>query len=264
MASTYPSPASFNTPIVGNVGTFSVAIVPQNLARDALYMFNPGPATIWLCPGVGTDQLPLAASVGGVGSIPVPPGNTFFAEGFTGSINAIADSGTGNVLTVWECYQHSRFEVEEMANFSIIPGQIPGVTNGSDALPGNVGEIISASTPNSSIPLTTAVTVNMSSIVLSPGDWDVFCSGAFTIAPTTAASSIAVSISLVSATVDAVSTVQINYAGTVFGSLVVNNLISGPRRVSVSVNTTVYAVLIATFSVSTMSVGGFLRARRMR
>lgn len=53
-------------------------------------------------------------------------------------------------------------------------GPILGVTDGSDAQPGQVGEFVSAS---SSIPYTaypTATQVVVSSIVLQPGDWDVW------------------------------------------------------------------------------------------
>lgn len=103
MATTIPQPASVKTPNVSNV--VSVQVVPANLTRSALYAFNPGPNVIWVCPSLSNDSTPLAATVAGVGSIPVQPLQGLNFDNFTGALNAIAATGATNVLTIWEYYQ---------------------------------------------------------------------------------------------------------------------------------------------------------------
>ena len=101
MASTYPNPASIKTP---PVGTSSVQIAPQNLSRSGLYVFNLSGSVIWVCPAQSTDQLPLAAVAGGIGSTSILPSNGLVFQEFTGAMNAIAVTGSGNQVTVWEFY----------------------------------------------------------------------------------------------------------------------------------------------------------------
>lgn len=103
MTSTYPSPASIKTPNVGNGA--SVQVAPQNLARAALYVFNPGPNVLWLCPSVSIDQTPLLATVAGVGSVSIQPQQGLVFSNFTGAMNAISSTGPTNAITVWEYYQ---------------------------------------------------------------------------------------------------------------------------------------------------------------
>lgn len=102
MGTTYPSPASFKVPNVSNVADVQVA--PANLTRVQLYVFNPGPNTIWVCPSVNTDQTNLTAAVNGVGSVPIQPSQGSFFVGYTGAMRAIASAGGSNTLTIWEFY----------------------------------------------------------------------------------------------------------------------------------------------------------------
>jgi hypothetical protein len=101
MASTYPNPASIKTP---PVGTTSVQIAPQNLSRSGLYVFNASGSVIWVCPGLSTDQSPLAASATGGGSTAILPSSGLVFQEFTGAMNAIAVTGLSNQVTVWEFY----------------------------------------------------------------------------------------------------------------------------------------------------------------
>ncbi len=99
---TYPSPASIKTPNVGNAA--SVQIAPPNLGRVALYVFNLSVNVIWLSPTVSTDQTPLAALANGVGSIPIQPGAGLVFQNWNGAMNAIAQAGATNAVSVWEYY----------------------------------------------------------------------------------------------------------------------------------------------------------------
>jgi hypothetical protein len=107
MAGTYPSPQAT---VSVSVGTVSVLVVPLNLSRSGLYVFNPGAVVLWICPITTNNGLPLAASVGGAGSIAVQPqqGLIFGGSGlphFTNGMNAIAASGGSNPITCWEYFQ---------------------------------------------------------------------------------------------------------------------------------------------------------------
>ena len=52
-------------------------------------------------------------------------------------------------------------------------GGIVGVTNGLDAAPGMVGEVMSVVNTTGTGSLTNAVATNVAAITLTPGDWDV-------------------------------------------------------------------------------------------
>jgi hypothetical protein len=107
MAGTFPSPqaaVAVNVPAAN-----SVTVVPANPSRAGLYVFNPGTVALWICPTLSNNGLPLAALVGGAGSIALQPqqGLMFGYPGmpvFTQGMNAIAASGATNPLTIWEFY----------------------------------------------------------------------------------------------------------------------------------------------------------------
>ena len=100
---TYPVPSSIKqVPITTGL---SVQIAPQNITRNALYVFNASPvAVLWVCPALSNDQTTLAAVAAGSGSIPIQPGTGLLFQGFTSAMNAIAQGNTATV-TVWEYYQ---------------------------------------------------------------------------------------------------------------------------------------------------------------
>ncbi|SRR6266404_1684510 len=145
---------------------------------------------------------------------------------------------------------------------------IAGTVTNDNANAGNVGEFISSTVlTGSALALTTAVPLNLTSISLGAGDWDVSCQMYFSPAASTNITFLINSISTTSATLD---TAPGNYnehmyatAGAVtgVGTIGIN---TGPRRLSLSGTTTVFAVADAGFTVSTMAVFGIIRARRIR
>jgi hypothetical protein len=148
-------------------------------------------------------------------------------------------------------------------------GQLAGTGTNDNASAGNVGEFISSTVASGApVALTSTVSANVTSIILTAGDWDVSFSSYFLIAGTTSVANLNASISLTNATLD---TVAGNYAvtsyaspGATFGGLVNNELFAGVRRLSLAAPTTVFAVANAQFSTSTVSAWGILRARRVR
>lgn len=150
-----------------------------------------------------------------------------------------------------------------------LPGQYAGTTTNDDAAAGNVGEIISSNvTSGAPVALTTGVDTNLTSITLTPGDWDVNLNCGFTGNAATTVTSLIATISLASATIDTTlgrgAQVFIAIAGAAVFTLVNPSANVPPVRMSVAVNTTVFAAVRANFAVNSCSVFGLLKARRVR
>ena len=162
----------------------------------------------------------------------------------------LAKLGTDNLLMV--------------SNTSVLNG----VTDGSNAAAGQIGEYISANNTAGSA-LTTGVGLNVATLNLPAGDWDVwgqtiFAEGANTI-PTVLASA----TSPVSGTVPTPAQLA---AGTGAMSQVcatmtkgLNQIMqTGPDRYNSNAAQTIYLVAQATFSGGALTVTGFISARRQR
>jgi hypothetical protein len=143
---------------------------------------------------------------------------------------------------------------------------IQGTNTNDSAAAGTVGEYIESVIPGgSSVAMTNNTAVNITSISLTAGDWDVNTVGVFVPAATTSQTYVATSISLVSGTLDATNGrfVQQPTAAFVANSAATNQSLS-PIRFSLSATTTVYMVMQAGFTISTASGYGIIRARRVR
>lgn len=148
-------------------------------------------------------------------------------------------------------------------NVAITPSTtlgIKGTTLGDNANAGSVGEFISA-TQNPTVPLTSNVAANVTTISLTPGDWDVTGSVLFGVV-TNNISFIQGGISTTSAAFivnqQALST-GVPLSAAAFCTVTVPTV-----RLNVTVNTTVYLVALASFSAGTVSAGGQIGARRVR
>lgn len=134
-----------------------------------------------------------------------------------------------------------------------------GITGGTNSAAGYVGEYISATA--SSVALTTATTVNATSISLTAGDWDV--SGGFSITDTSSNMNNGVcGWSTTSATFGPNGT----YAQVGGSSLALNSYSNSVPmgRLNLTSTTTVYMVCEAIFSSGTVNAGGIIQARRVR
>lgn len=152
------------------------------------------------------------------------------------------------------------------ASATIGSSVLTGVITVSDAAAGYIGEQISSAV-TSPVSLTTGVAVNVTSILLTAGDWEVSGMLVFTPAGTTTVSTIAVSANTVSATlpstIDANGFPTVSIAATLTTGTVQRLAIS-PYRINVATNTTVYLLGYANFGTSTMTATGVIRARRVR
>jgi len=141
---------------------------------------------------------------------------------------------------------------------------INGVSNGSNAAAGSVGEYITNSTTGTSIP-TSGTVVNATSVSLTAGDWDVVCSITFAPAASPSYTAINAGVSTTSVTFPAPNTGGAYGSSFVASSNTAGQIVSTPpARVSIAATTTTYCVATAAFSAGTMTVNGFIRARRVR
>jgi hypothetical protein len=139
------------------------------------------------------------------------------------------------------------------------------ITNDSAAA-GNIGEIIqSIMTTGSAVALTSGTQINVTSISLTAGDWDVNGIVYHWPAATTSYTRYVGSISTTTGAIDSNpgKFADFSQAAFVSGGLTFNDAIP-PYRFSLATTTTVYLVALGSFTVSTASAYGILRARRVR
>lgn len=153
----------------------------------------------------------------------------------------------------------------DVTALTALSGGITGLITGATAVAGVVGEVLGDTAAASATVMTTGVTANTHSLVLTPGEW--YVEGAVQLAVTAPVTATARSwgISTVSATLST------NWWDNETTLIPVSALALGTaahaapgRLIRVSVTTTVYLVANITFSAGTTTARGYLRARRMR
>ncbi len=152
----------------------------------------------------------------------------------------------GNHSRPWADYHQSVAD-----QLTALPAQMrKGVTDGSDAQAGDIGEYLTAS---ASVPLTNNTLANVVSISLTAGDWDVSGNVAF------AAGS--GPHFFFGAGIDVLDT----FTSATFPSAALNMAIStATHRRNVTGATTVWVVAEAGFTGGTVTASGTIRARRAR
>jgi hypothetical protein len=143
------------------------------------------------------------------------------------------------------------------------PVALMGVTDGSDAAPGQIGEVIS-SVVTTGVPLTSGTGINLTSISLTPGDWDV-SGDVWIVVGTGGAAIVTGAISSVSG---AFPVMGINGGRTQICAAISassSNLLSvNTVRVSVTATTPYYLIVLCTFPSGTTTATGYIWARRAR
>jgi hypothetical protein len=124
-----------------------------------------------------------------------------------------------------------------------------GVTDGSDAAAGDIGEYL---TWSASTPLASGANTNVASLPLTPGDWEVSGDVAFVTGGGT-----------LNGVGCGVGSIDSFIAATFPAGATNQHLNTGTRRYNVTVATTVWVVALALFS-GTVTASGVIRARRMR
>jgi hypothetical protein len=160
----------------------------------------------------------------------------------------IADAG-GQHSQAWAAY------FQDVADW--ITRAHEGVTDGSNAEPGHVGEYL---TTSSSIALASATPANAAVLGLTAGDWDVWGRAEFVPGGGTLSQGLIASASSVSNTLSGV-LMQLPYNAAAGGQA---TLPTGTLRLSLSADGNAYLVVYAVFTVGTMACNGTLEARRVR
>lgn len=146
-------------------------------------------------------------------------------------------------------------------------GHTLGTGTNDSAAAGEVGEIINPVSGIGTVSLTTGTPVNLTSAVLTPGDWLLFTVATFSPAATT---SITRAQICTSGTTGTLAFGQNAWQGNLWPAFVPGaltfSLRTGPQRqiVAAGATLTIYAVAQADFTVSTMTAGCNLMAIRRR
>jgi hypothetical protein len=216
-----------------------------------------------------------AATLGGATfAAPGAIGSTTAASGAFTSLSAsgsVSGSGFSNYLASPPSIggtspNSAQFTTVNMTG-TITPSQtagIVGTTTNNNANAGSVGEYIQSNVTG--VAITSSTNSNITSISLTAGDWDV--TGLMQTAPagTTTTSAVSVGVSTTSAAFNTINVglgnSKANQAPLAAG--VYTSEIAPTTRISVASTTTVYLVGFVSYSVSTLTVSGQIRARRVR
>lgn len=139
---------------------------------------------------------------------------------------------------------------------TITTPNIIGVSNGSNASAGSVGEVMTAS--GSSVALSNNVSANICSVTLTPGDWQVEANILITGGALTAANG---GVNTTSGTSPASAMLGQYVSSTTFSAI---GWAVPTQRFNISTNTTVYLVGTSAFSSGSSNGNGAILARRMR
>lgn len=212
---------------------------------------------------------------GGVGA-PTMSSTTTTAKVIDGSADAVQLNVQGHSTQTNEILNVEKSDGTDLLSVTNTSGtKIRGTTTNDAAATGFVGEIVSSGLSNgSATSLTTGTSKTVTSISLTAGDWKI-CGGVqFATAASTSITALHVGSSLTTNAMPAASAymnpisnelaAERDMAATVPGSNAWIDLSFPCYRASVAATTTFYLVSRATFTVSTMSVWGFIQGERIR
>jgi len=234
-----------------NCATFTVNAKGQITAASQTACV-PGAVPLANITGLGTGvPAALAINIGSAGA-PVL---------FNGALGT-PSSGVGTNLTA--------LNASNLGSGTVPAARTNGHQNGTatndNAAAGEIGEYLEASVASgSALALTSNTALTITSITLTPGDWDVSGQVAFT---STASTSYTINAGSLSLTTNTSSSVLGRWNQHVGAAFVPNGVpisaVMGPARFSVNANTTVFLVGFATFTASTAGGYGTISARRAR
>lgn len=153
-----------------------------------------------------------------------------------------------------------------LAGVAIPSSNVKGTATNDNAPAGFIGEYVSSTVPaGSPVALTSTVAANITSIPLTPGDWDVCGSVVSAAAGGTTTQNFIAWTSTVSATMPTAPNNGALFLDERASAAGTNNIgVIGIQRISIAAPTTVYLGARVDFSVSTLSAYGFIGARRAR
>jgi hypothetical protein len=236
--------------------TGSVSIALDNITNVVGSILFRGPAA-WIGLGPGAQDKVLRIGAQSLPEWDNVDGNSFAEEAenlFFASPNG-AEGKPG-------------FRQVETADLQGIAGQFPATATDDDAAAGHLGQyIFSEVDAGSAVAMASTVANDITSIELSPGDWDVWANIATAPAGATTTSSLSAWIGTASATdpgAPNAGAYLLQMAAIGAGLSQAQSV--GMKRITVAngATQTVYLSANMTFAISTMKAYGFLGARRPR
>lgn len=226
-------------------GTLAYLSDIPSVTPSALTRTNDTNVTLTLGGTPNTSLLQsVSLTLGWTGQLAESRGGTGIASLGTGVSTALGQNVTGSGGIVLG------------TSPTITTPVIVGVSNGSAAAAGQVGEILSNT--STGVAMTSTIPATVTTLSLTAGDWDVWGSVKFVAAATTTITTLAAAISTSSATV-ADPQVSFNLPFTTGNT---NQLVPTQITVNVGSTTNVYINGYAAFGTSTMTCSGFIYARR--
>src|SRR5712671_6777035 len=122
------------------------------------------------------------------------------------------------ILTLLSCFLLA-FSAHAADITNLSGAQLPGTTTNDNAAAGNVGEYIVGTAAIDSVSITTGTPVNVGSISLTAGDWDVSCQIVYLPGATTTVSALEASLSATTGTRNGTLGA---FAGVTYNALVLN------------------------------------------
>ncbi len=247
--------------MIAPAGTLTGTTLASNVVTSSLTTVGTIGAGTWQGTAVG-------ATYGGTGI------NTAASSGLAG-----VASGTWSVSTLTGDVTTSGFAATLAATANATLASLDkssgvavhGVVTNSDAAAGYMGEFISANSPTggTATPGSDGAGVNVCSITLTPGDWDVQGTLHAALAGTWSGTGIQGGISKSSASEETTTGGYIKYNSTAAIPTTAQYIATGTRRISVSNagNITVYLVGVlryTTLGTTTWGTGSIISARRVR
>jgi len=137
---------------------------------------------------------------------------------------------------------------------------IVGTTTNNNAAAGSVGEYVESQV--STVAITSGATINVTTISLTAGDWDLDGNCYYNAGAGASISAQACAVNTTSATLPAARLRTLySYSGT---TAVAQSAIAPTQRISIASTTTVYLIGFADYAGGTVTVDGIIRARRVR
>lgn len=251
---------------LANAGILQAATIQCSFSEAVAFQLSPGyitnhPVTsayvIAMAPAIAAQSSGAITSFYGFRSEPL------FNSGsgiITNCYGIYADAQTAGSVT-----NRSIFVSGGVSEFN---GQLiaQGTQTNDNAAAGDIGEIISSTVlAGASVPLTSSVAADITSIALTGGDWDVW--GNIVTNPNAATTSTFTS-GWISATSATFPTAPNSGAYAAFslstGAGAALGIPVGTTRISLAGATTIFLSCFVTFSVSTMGGYGYIGARRVR
>ena len=183
------------------------------------------------------------------------PAPARLAGNTTSTINFLSQTGTGSASAapVWTP--------------NIPSANVQGTTAGGNATSGYIGEFVSSNPGSPVTPAASGSQVNVTSISLTAGDWDVEGMMETIAGATSSFSALAAGISTTSNNYDSTNKGGINQLATTIPAGMSQYMPTGVRRINISSTTTVYLVGFSSYAAlggATFGTDSYIRARRVR